>query len=62
MARCSAQLVYEDAGRAFTERSKSLLTNALNSRKRWSTVKTAVFGVSSSLPFLVDWSKSSKLV
>ena len=33
MARGRAQLVYEDAERAFTERSKSLLTNSPNPRK-----------------------------
>ena len=54
VARRRGQLVYEDAERAFTKRSKSLLTNAQNPRKWWSTVKTAVFGASSSLPPLVD--------
>ena len=54
MARRRAQLVYGDAERAFTERSKSLLTNAPNSRKCWSNVKTAVFGTSFSLPPLLD--------
>ena len=49
-----AQLVYGDAERSFTERSKSLLTNTPNSRKWWSTVKTAVFDAISSLPSLLD--------
>ena len=39
---------------------KSLLTNAPNPRKWWSTVKTAVFGASSSLPPLLD--RGGKLV
>ena len=60
MARRRTQLVYEDTERAFTERSKSLLTNAPNSRKWWSTVKPAVFGASSSLPHLID--RGDKLV
>ena len=55
-----AQQVYGDAERAFTKWSKSLLTNAPNFRKWWSTVKTAVFGASSSLLPLVD--RGSKLV
>ena len=33
LARNCAQLVYEEAERAFTEQSKSLLTNAPNPRK-----------------------------
>ena len=49
VARRRAQLVYGDAERAFTERSKSLLTNAPNS-----FVKTAVLEASSSWPPLVD--------
>ena len=54
VARRRAQLVHEDAERAFTEQSKALLTNALNPRNWWSTEKTAVFSASSSLPPLVD--------
>ena len=60
MALRRAQLVHNDAERAFTERSKSLLMNAPNSLKWCSTVKTVVFGVSSSLPLLVD--RRGKLV
>ena len=60
MARRRAQLVYKDAERAFTEGSKSLLTNALNPLKWWFIVKTVDFGASSSLPPLID--KGSKLV
>ena len=60
MARRSAQLVYEDDERAFTKQSKSHLMNASKTRKWGSTVKTAVFGVSCSLPSLVD--RESKLV
>ena len=39
---------------SFNERSKGILTNAPNPRKWCSTVKTAVFGMSSSLPPLLD--------
>ena len=60
VARRHGQLVYEDAERAFTERSKSFLTNTLNQRKWWYTVKSAVFGTSSSLPPLID--RGGKLV
>ena len=54
VARSHAQLVYVDAERAFTESSKSLLTNASNPRKWLFRVKTADLFASSSLPFLVD--------
>ena len=54
MAWCHAQHVYVEDKRVFTERSRALLTNAPNPQKGWSTVKTAVFGASSSLPHLVD--------
>ena len=47
-----AQLVYEDAERAFMERSKALLSNEPKPRKGWSTVKMAVLGASSSLHLL----------
>ena len=50
MASRHAQLVYVDAERAVTTHSKLLLTNASKPRTRWSTVKTAIFGVSLSLP------------
>ena len=60
MARPRVHLVYEDTKQAFTERSKSFLTNAPNPSKWWSTVKTAVFGASSSLPPLAD--RTGKLV
>ena len=43
-----------NAERAFTKRSKSLMTHAPNSRKWFSTVKTAVFGTSSSFPPLLE--------
>ena len=48
------QLVYVGYERKFTEGSKPLLTNVLYLRQWWSTVKTALFGASSSLPLLVD--------
>ena len=60
MAYRRAERFYEGAERAFTEWSKSLLTNAPNPRKWWSTVKESVFGSSSSLPPLVD--RGGKLV
>ena len=50
VARHHAHLVSEDAKRAFTEWSKSLLMNTQNPRKWGSIVKTPVFGTSSSLP------------
>ena len=55
MASHRAQLVYAYAERAFAKRSKSLLMNAPNPRKWWSTVKTAMFGANTRLPPLVDW-------
>ena len=66
MVRRHTQLVYADADRAFTERSKSHLTKAPNPRKWWSTVKMAVFGVCSNLLPLTDregtlgWSANEK--
>ena len=46
--------VYVEPEQSFNERSKTLLANAPNPRKWWSTVKTAVFGASSGLPPWVD--------
>ena len=43
VVRRHAQPVYENTERAFTERSKSLLTNAPNPLKWWSTIRMAVF-------------------
>ena len=60
MARRRAPLVYENAERAFRERSKQLLMNTQNPPKWRASVKTAVFGESSSLPSLVD--RGGKLV
>ena len=54
MACSRTRLVHRDAERTFTERGNSLLTNATNSRKWWSILKTMVFGASSSLPPLLD--------
>ena len=48
------------AERAFTEQSKSLLTNASNSQKQWSTVKATVFSASLNLLPLGD--RRGKLV
>ena len=60
VVRRHTQHVYENAERAFTELSKSLLTNEPNTLKWLSTVKTAVFGNSSSLPPLID--REGKLI
>ena len=66
MTRRHAQYVYVQAKRAFSDRSRTLLTNALNTRKWRPTVKPAVLGVNSSLPPLVDrggrllWSADQK--
>ena len=54
VARRHAQHVYVKTERAFNERSRALLMDALNPRKWWSTVKTAPFVTSSSLPPLVN--------
>ena len=54
VAHRRAQLVYEDPERAFTQRSKSLWTNAPNPRNWWFSVKTAVFGASLNFPPLID--------
>ena len=67
VVRCHARRVYMEAERAFNERSKALLTNTPNTRKRWSTVKTAIYGLPScSFPPLFDrggrlvWSADEK--
>ena len=54
VARRHAQHVYVEAEQAFDEQSRKLLVNAPSPRKWRSTVKTAVFGASPSLPLLVD--------
>ena len=54
VSRHHGQHVHVEAERAFNEQSRALITIAQNPRIWWSTVKTAVFGASSSLPPLVD--------
>ena len=55
LPRRHAQFVHVDAERAFTERNKSLLTNALKPRRWRPTVKTAVCGAISSLSPWRTW-------
>ena len=49
----SANETYSEARRQFSVRSRDLLINAQSPNKWWSTLKSAVFGMSSSLPPLV---------
>ena len=48
-----ANEAYSQAKRQFSDRNKDVLMNAQSPHKRWSTLKSAVFGLSSSLPPLV---------
>ena len=48
-----ADETYSEAKRQFSARNRDVLMNAQSSRKWWSTLKSAVFGLSSSLPSLV---------
>ena len=54
--RCqvSANETYSGAKRQFSDRNRDVLINAQSPHKWWSTLKSAVFGLSSSLPPLVD--------
>ena len=66
VARRYTQHVYVEVERAFNERGNVLLSIASNPRNWWSTVKMAVFGVSSSFLPLLDgggrliWSAEEK--
>ena len=48
-----ANETYSEAKRQFSARNKDVLMNAQSPHKWWSTLKSAVFGLSSSLPPLV---------
>ena len=45
---------YSEAKRQFCDRNRAVLMNVLSPHKWWSTLKSAVFGTSSSLPPLVS--------
>ena len=45
---------YSEAKRQFSVRNRDVLINAQSPHKWWSTLKSAVFGLSLSLPSLVD--------
>ena len=49
-----ANETYSEAKRQFIDRNRDVLMNVQSPHKRWSTLKTAVFGSSSSLPPLVS--------
>ena len=48
-----ANETYSEAKRQFNDRNRDVLMNVQSPRKWWSTLKSAVFGSSSSLPPLV---------
>ena len=48
-----ANETYSDAKRQFSDRNRDVLMNVQSPQKLWSTLKSAVFGSSSSLPPLV---------
>ena len=48
-----ANETYSEAKRQFSVRNRDVLTNVQSLHKWWSTLKSAVFGLSSSLPSLV---------
>ena len=48
-----ANETYSEAKRQFSARNMDVLMNAQSPHKLWSTLKSAVFGLSSSLPALV---------
>ena len=48
-----ANETYSEAKRQFSARNRDVLMNAQSSHKWWSTLKSAVFGLSLSLPLLV---------
>ena len=49
-----ANETYSEAKRRFSDRNSDVLMNVQSPHKRWSTLKSAVFGSSSSLPLLVS--------
>ena len=49
-----ANETYSEAKRQFSDRNRAVLMNVQSPQKRWSTLKFAVSGTSSSLPPLVN--------
>ena len=49
-----ANETYTEAKRQFSDRNRDVLMNVQSPNKWWSTLKSAVFGSSSSLPLLVS--------
>ena len=49
-----ANETYSEAKRQFSDRNRDVLTSVQSPHKWWSTLKSAVFGSSSSLPPLVS--------
>ena len=49
-----ANETYSENKRQFSDRNRAVLMNAQSPHKWWSTLKSAVFGTSSSLPPLVS--------
>ena len=56
LVRCQvrANETYSEANRQFSDRNRAVLMNVQSPHQWWSTLKSAVFGTSSSLPPLVD--------
>ena len=54
--RCQvrANEIYSEANRQFSNKNRDVLLNVQSPQKWWSTLKSAVFGSSSSLPPLVS--------
>ena len=48
-----ANEIYSEAKRQFSDRKRDVLMNVQSPHKFWSTLKSAVFGSSSSFPLLV---------
>ena len=46
--------IFSDARRQFSDRNRAVLLNVQSHRTWWSTLKSAVFGSSSSLPPLIS--------
>ena len=54
LCQVRANETYSEAKRQFSDRNRDVLMNVQSPRKWWSTLKSAVFGSSSSLPPLVS--------
>ena len=50
----SANEIYSEAKREFNDRNRAFFMNVQSPHKWWSTLKSVVFGTSSSLPQLVN--------